>query len=154
MELKNFFAQDDAGNILSAATCYLYERGTENLVEVLQGANGLALTNPFVSDQQGLVQFAAPNGLYDLRVVKGNRDHRLRMQCNDVTETTAAAENAARALEDKLKDPTDPSKGAGMLAYSRSDGVAQTFGILVKGTDPKIWEWERYVIKPTSDRTT
>lgn len=115
MELKNFFAQDDAGNILSAATCYLYVRGTENLVEVLQGANGLALSNPFVSDQQGLVQFAAPNGLYDLRVVKGPRDYRLRMQCNDVTETTAAAENAARALRQDIDDPTDPTKGAAIL---------------------------------------
>ncbi|MGP5566394.1 hypothetical protein ACTXN8_03240 [Pseudomonas helleri] len=115
MELKNFFVQDDAGNILSAATCYLYERGTESLVEVLQGANGLALANPFVSDQQGLVQFAAPNGLYDLRVVKGARDYRLRMQCNDVTETTEVAERAARALEEKLKD----RKSVGMLGWTR-----------------------------------
>ena len=117
MELKNFFVQDDAGNILSAATCYLYERGTESLVEVLQGANGLALSNPFVSDQQGLVQFAAPNGLYDLRVAKGSRDFRLRMQCNDVMETAAAAENAARALENKLKESAVPSEGAAMVGY-------------------------------------
>ena len=118
MELKNFFVQDDAGNILSAATCYLYVRGSESLVEVLQGANGLALPNPFLSDQQGLVQFAAPNGLYDLRVVKGSRDFRLRMQCNDVMETTAAAENAARLLEDRLKDPTDPDKSPVPLGYT------------------------------------
>lgn len=115
MELKNFFAQDDAGNILSSATCYLYERGTESLVEVLQGANGLPLSNPFVSDQKGLVQFAAPNGLYDLRVVKGNRDSRLRMQCNDVMETAAAAENAARVIQQKLLDTSSASSGAGMV---------------------------------------
>ena len=120
MELKNYFTQDEAGNILSGATCYLYVRGTESLIEELLDAKGLALDNPFVSDQQGLVQFAAPNGLYDLRVVKGSRDYRLQMQCNDVTETAAAAENAARALEDRLKEPTDPSKGSGMVAHKRT----------------------------------
>lgn len=117
LELKNFFVQDDKGNVLSAATCYLYERGTESLVKVLQGANGLALDNPFVSDQQGLVQFAAPNGLYDLRVVKGSRDYRLRMQCNDVMETADAAENAARVLRQELAVATDPSLGTGMLGH-------------------------------------
>lgn len=116
MELKNYFAQDDAGNILSGATCYLYVRGTESLVEGLLDASGLALDNPFVSDQQGLVQFAAPNGLYDLRVVKGSRDNRLRMQCNDVTD-----ESASRALEDRLANSTDPSNGPGMMGFSTPD---------------------------------
>ena len=46
MELKNFFAQDDAGNILSEATCYVYLRGTESLAGGLMQANGLAQTNP------------------------------------------------------------------------------------------------------------
>lgn len=100
MELKNYFAQDAEGNILGGATCYLYVRGTESFVEELQEANGLALGNPFFSDQQGLIQFAAPNGLYDLRVIKGSRDYRLRVQCNDVMETTAAAERAAYVLEE------------------------------------------------------
>lgn len=117
MELKNYFVQDDAGNILSGATCYLYVRGTESLVEELQEANGLALGNPFVSDSQGLVQFAAPNGLYDLRAVKGNRDYRLRLQFNDVTETSEAIQNAVGALEERLKNSTDPSKGVGILGY-------------------------------------
>ena len=125
LELKNFFAQDEAGNILSEATCYLYERGSESLVDALQAANGLALDNPFVSDQKGLVQFAAPNGLYDLRVVKDSRDFRIRVQMNDVTETEAAAENAARALEEKLRDRIDPNNGSGMLSWV--DPVAPAF---------------------------
>lgn len=112
MELKNFFAQDDAGNMLAGATCYLYERGTESLVEVLQGPNGLPLGNPFVTDRQGLGQLSAPNGLYDLRVVKDIRDYRIRLQFNDVTETAEIAENAARVLEGKLRDPTGPNNGA------------------------------------------
>lgn len=132
MELKNFFAQDDAGNILSAATCYLYVRGTESLVEGLQGANGVALNNPFMSDQQGLVQFAVPNGIYDLRVVKDSRDHRIQVQCNDVTETAALAENAARAVEEKLKDP---AQGPRMLGTSTPSGADSTVDAEIKAID-------------------
>lgn len=117
MELKNYFAQDEAGNILSLAECYLYERGTENLVPELLGVNGLPLSNPFFTDDQGLAQFAAPNGIYDLRVKKNARDFRVRVQCNDVSETMEVAEGAARALEYRLKDPSDPANGAAMLSW-------------------------------------
>lgn len=86
MELKNYFAQDDAGNTLPSAICYVYERGTENLVKTLKNANGTALVNPFTADDKGLVVFAAPNGLYDLRITKGARDSRIRIQCLDVTD--------------------------------------------------------------------
>ena len=99
MELKNFFAQDDAGNILSEATCYVYLRGTESLAGGLQKANGFGLVNPFTADQQGYAEFAAPNGLYDVRVVKGARDSRIRLQFNDVSETVHAAEAAAVRAE-------------------------------------------------------
>lgn len=99
MELKNFFAQDELGNILHDATCYLYERGTESLVPLLRAANGSALSNPFTTDSNGLVQFAAPNGYYDLRVVTGARDHRLVVQCNDVNDTLKSAESAAKRAE-------------------------------------------------------
>ena len=99
MELKNFFAQDDAGNILSEATCYVYLRGTESLAGGLMKANGLAQTNPLTTDQKGFAEFAAPNGLYDVRVVKGARDFRIRLQFNDVAETVEAAETAAVRAE-------------------------------------------------------
>ena len=99
MELKNFFAQDDQGNKLPGATCYLYQRGTESLVGRLLKANGEPLSNPFTAGQEGLIQFAAPNGLYDVRVVSNARDYRIRMQFNDVAETAAAAESAAARAE-------------------------------------------------------
>ena len=99
MELKNFFAQDDAGNILSEATCYVYQRGTETLAGGLKKANGMALANPFIADDKGFAEFSAPNGLYDVRVVKGARDNRIRLQFNDVAETVRAAEIAAIRAE-------------------------------------------------------
>lgn len=86
MELKNYFAQDDAGNILPNAICYLYDRGTEILVKNLKAADGTALVNPFTADDKGMVVFAAANGLYDLRITKGARDSRIRVQCLDVTD--------------------------------------------------------------------
>lgn len=99
MELKSFFAQDDAGNILSAATCYVYMRGTESLVTGLKKANGVELANPFKTDLRGLAEFVAPNGLYDVRVVKDARDFRIAMQFNDVAETVEAAKIAAVRAE-------------------------------------------------------
>ncbi|MHC8315689.1 glycerophosphodiester phosphodiesterase [Pseudomonas sp. LB3P31] len=99
MELKNFFALDDQGNALSAAKCSVYMRGTETLVSGLLAANGVPLTNPFVADQLGLIQFAAANGLYDVRVETDSRDYRIRAQFNDVSETVAVAEAAAERAE-------------------------------------------------------
>lgn len=122
MELKNFFAQDDQGNILGDATCYLYERGSETLVPMLQAANGALLTNPFTTDAKGLVQFAAPNGQYDLRVVAGARDHRLRVQCNDVTDTIKAVETAANRAE-VARDAAQLSSG---VFASVAGGLAAT----------------------------
>lgn len=99
MELKNFFAQDDQGNKLPGATCYLYQRGTESLIGALYKANGLPLSNPFITDNNGLAQLAAANGLYDVRIVRDGRDYRLTVQFNDVAETVEAAEFAASRAE-------------------------------------------------------
>lgn len=99
MELKNYFAQDQQGNVLPDATCYLYERGTETQVQGLKKANGLPLSNPFLTDSLGFVQFAAPNGLYDLLIDKDARNYRIRLQFNDVAETVQSALTAANRSE-------------------------------------------------------
>lgn len=99
MELKNFFAQDDDGNYLPGATCYLYQRGTENLVSGLLQANGVALENPFLAANDGLIQLAAPNGLYDLRVSTGTRDRRILLQFRDLNEDVVNAREAATRAE-------------------------------------------------------
>ena len=122
MELKNFFAQDEAGNILSGATCYVYLRGTESVVGGLKKANGTALANPFTTDQYGSAEFVAPNGLYDVRVIKGSRDFRVRMQFNDVTETVQAA-NAAAERSEVARDAALLAKG---LATDIADGLKKT----------------------------
>lgn len=96
MELKNYFAQW-GGEPLPGATCYLYQPGTETLATGMQDADGQELVNPFSAAADGLIQFAAPNGQYDLRVMSGGRDYRVRVQCLDVAEQVAATESARDA---------------------------------------------------------
>ncbi|KEX91599.1 hypothetical protein HA62_23370 [Pseudomonas putida] len=122
MELKNYFAQDQLGNALPGATCYLYDRGTENLVSPLIKANGERLTNPFTTSPSGMAQFAAANGIYDLRIVQGPRDYRVNIQCNDVTEDVAAA-TAAAARAEVARDAAQLSSG---VFQSVASGLAAT----------------------------
>lgn len=83
MELKHFFAQDTEGNVIPNATVYVYEVGTTTIATGLQDKDGNALPIPFYANEDGLIQFAAPNGHYDLRVVSGLREYRLRVQAFD-----------------------------------------------------------------------
>ncbi|MCK1794295.1 hypothetical protein [Pseudomonas violetae] len=110
MELKNFFAQDAQGNKLPGAICYLYHRGAESLATGLQKANGVALLNPFTADNDGLVQLAAPNGLYDLRVISDQRDYRLPVQYIDVAEHVGLAQ-AASTMAVTARDAALQAKG-------------------------------------------
>lgn len=125
MELKNFFAQDDQGNKLAGATCYLYQRGTENLIGTLFKSNGMPQSNPFTTDANGLAQFAAANGLYDVRVVSGGRDYRLSMQFNDVSETVAAASTAA--------DRAEAARDATAILGNVKDDIEQGLRTTVNG---------------------
>lgn len=149
MELKNYFAQDDQGNALPGASCYVYLRGTESLVQGLYKANGVSQSNPFKADDAGKIQFAAPNGLYDLRVVQGVRDYRIQVQLNDLDEGVAAVKqaadraeaardialqeaNAADSVEEGLLNTSNgetfqvlsPVDGAYLITYQNQAGVA------------------------------
>lgn len=121
MELKTYFAQDEFGNSLPDATCYLYMRGTESLISGLQRANGVQLANPFAAESDGRIMFAAPNGTYDLRVSKANRDYRFSVQCNDVSEDVASAKSSAERAEvardaAQLSAGVYPTVAAGLAA--------------------------------------
>jgi len=136
MELKNFFAQDDQGNITPGATCYLYEVGTENLVQQMYRANGTALTNPFKAANDGLVQLAAANGRYDLRVDTGARSYRIHLQFNDVSEDLAAAKSSADRAE-LARDAAQLSAG---LKSTVEKGLSETDSgeyFSVPGSDSK-----------------
>lgn len=99
MELKNYFAQDAEGNAQPNATCYLYNADTTNLANGLVDADNQPLTNPFISNDYGLIQFKAPNGLYDLRVISGVRDYKIRVQAADASELIGGIADAVAAAE-------------------------------------------------------
>ena len=82
MEVKNYFAQDDKGNILPNASVYLYKKGTNELVSVFD-KNGSQKTNPFTAESNGLVQFSAADGEYDLRISSGGRDYKISISLLD-----------------------------------------------------------------------
>lgn len=93
MELKSFFAQDPQGNMYPAATCELLLAGTANRASNLVDGAGKPMANPFTSHSSGLIQFAAPNGLYDLKVTAGAMSYTLRVQCYDAKDDTGALTN-------------------------------------------------------------
>jgi len=143
MELKNYFAQDDAGNVLPGAECSVFFPDTTERVTTLENANGGPRSNPFFADSRGLIQFAAPNGRYDLQVKSGALSYTIRVQCADLDEAAAAAEasadaaaasaaEAASAVSDfaaDLANTTDPAKGAAIVGYFGSDLASAIGGL-------------------------
>lgn len=125
MELKNFFVQDDQGNKLPGAQCYLYQRGTESPATGAVKANGGPLGFPFMADNDGLVQLAAPNGLYDLRVTSSGRDYRIRLQFNDVSDSLESAQAAVQQAE--------VARDAAQLSAGVKDDIAQGLATTVSG---------------------
>lgn len=112
MELKNYFAQDSQGNIIPGATCYLYQPNTSTLVTGLKDAAGNPMPNPFTGAANGLIQFAAPGGLYDLRVSSGMRQFSLRVQFSDLD-----------GFKNKLVESTDPLVNTKAIRHTRADGA-------------------------------
>lgn len=106
MELKNLFAQNQKGDILPGAACDVLFPNTTTRVTTLQNAAGLPLANPFYATTRGLIQFAAPNGLYDLKVSAGGISYTIRIQCADLTDFVDDAQQAAVSAEDSATTAT------------------------------------------------
>lgn len=146
MEVKNYFAQDDKGNILPNASVYLYKKGTNELVSVFD-KNGSQKTNPFTAEINGLVQFSAADGDYDLRISSGGRDYKISISLLDTLRLhfEAVARNIGCTLATGSFDDgaviTDPNqlvldKGKQKIyQYTRTilDGIA-----VMAGTDPVV----------------
>lgn len=99
MELKTYFAQDAAGNIIPSAIVKVFLQGTTTLATGLTRADGTPLENPFAADGAGRIQFRAPDGYYDVQVSAGpGIIQTLTIQCVDYSEAKGAAEQAQNAL--------------------------------------------------------
>lgn len=100
MELKTYFAQDAAGNIISSAIVNVFLQGTTTLATGLTRADGTPLENPFAADGAGRIQFRAPDGYYDVQVSAGHGIiQTLTIQCVDYSGAKAAADRAEAAAD-------------------------------------------------------
>lgn len=100
MELKTYFAQDAAGNIISSAIVHVFLQGTTTLATGLTRADGTHLENPFAADGAGRIQFRAPDGYYDVQVSAGpGIIQTLTIQCVDYSGAKADAYRAEAAAD-------------------------------------------------------
>ena len=100
MELKTYFAQDAAGNIISSAIVNVFLQGTTTLATGLTRADGTPLENPFAADGAGRIQFRAPDGYYDVQVSAGpGIIQTLTIQCVDYAGAKADADRAETAAD-------------------------------------------------------
>lgn len=72
MELKNFWAQDSAGNSVASPTVTVYAAGTTTLATGLVNGSGAGISNPFTGTIAGQITFAAPDGDYDVSINGGS----------------------------------------------------------------------------------
>lgn len=112
MELKTYFAQDAAGNIISSAIVNVFLQGTTTLATGLTRADGTPLENPFAADGAGRIQFRAPDGYYDVQVSAGpGIIQTLTIQCVDYSEAKADADRA-EADADRAEADADRAEAA------------------------------------------
>ncbi|MDT0501906.1 MULTISPECIES: right-handed parallel beta-helix repeat-containing protein [unclassified Halomonas] len=145
MELKHFFAQDIEGNVIPNATVYVYEAGGTTIATGLEDKDGNPLPVPFYANEDGLIQFAAPDGVYDMRVVDGLRDYTLKVQAFDanlvrtinVDSMTKLDEMNSSALMDGQTVSIQGSIFTRSAGQWRLDSLltAGAFGILGNGED-------------------
>ena len=107
MELKTYFAQDAAGNIISSAIVNIFLQGSTTLATGLTRADGTPLENPFAADGAGRIQFRAPDGYYDIQVSSGSGIiQTLTIQCVDYSGAKADADRAESAA-DRAEDAAE-----------------------------------------------
>lgn len=147
MELKTFFAKSLKGPVIPNPAVYLYQVGTTTLVGGLQDANGAALTNPFTGGPTGQIQFAAPDGTYDMRVFGDGRDTTQRVRFIDIQDdevaqvvaasatavASAASATASQAITQIAKDAAEAAKSAAEAARDAAAVNASVYASTAAG---------------------
>lgn len=133
MELKTYFAQDRAGNIVPNATISIYLTGTNTLATGLLDVSGAALANPFTATADGKIQFKAADGIYDMQVSYGTQvGPRITIQCLDQAGQVAAAQQAAAdavATKGEIQQILDDAgEQSTLVVLAQPDGVSLVGG--------------------------
>lgn len=128
MELKTYFAQDRAGNLIPNATVTIYLTGTNTLATGLKTVSDAALSNPFTATADGKIQFKAADGIYDMQVSYGTQTGpRITIQCLDQAGQVAAAQQAANdaeATRDEIQQILDDAGEQSTLVFLAQPGGA------------------------------
>lgn len=143
MDVFSAYAQDAEGNVLPGAVATVYNRGTFILATDLTDIDGNPIPNPVTAGTDGLIQFSAPIGYYDVRVVAGNRSYTLPASIVDVQlQLTQAAGYASAAASSASSAAASASAAltAGKVFATTSAGIAGTvngqfFSIVSSATD-------------------
>lgn len=128
MELKTYFAQDRAGNLVPNATVTIYLTGTNTLATGLKTVNDAALSNPFTASADGKIQFKAADGIYDMQISYSTQiGPRITIQCLDQAGQVAAAQQAAsdaQAMRDQTQQIIDDAgEQSTLVALAQPDGT-------------------------------
>lgn len=127
MELKTYFAQDRAGNLIPNATVTIYLTGTNTLATGLKTVNDAALSNPFTASADGKIQFKAADGIYDMQISYSTQiGPRITIQCLDLTAQKNAAQQAAndaQAMRDQTQQIIDDAGEQSTLVVLASGNV-------------------------------
>ena len=138
MELKTYFAQDRAGNLIPNATVTIYLTGTNTLATGLLDVNGAALANPFTATADGKIQFKAADGIYDMQISYSTQTGpRITIQCLDQAGQVAAAQQAANdavATRDEIQQIIDDAGEQSTLVVLAQPTGAGKSGLLQGGT--------------------
>lgn len=128
MELKTYFAQDRAGNLIPNATVTIYLTGTNTLATGLKTVTDAALSNPFTASADGKIQFKAADGIYDIQISYSTQvGPRITIQCLDLTAQKNAAQQAANDAQ-AMRDQTqqiinDAGDQSTLVALAQPDGL-------------------------------
>lgn len=138
MELKTYFAQDAAGNLVPGATVNVFLQGTTTPATGLTKADGTALSNPFTADTAGRIQFRAPDGYYDMRVNVGSGGSQtVTIQCVDYS---GAKDAAARAEDAADRADVSAEQVADALALRSDLAEPGGSGLISELLKPITWD--------------
>lgn len=134
MEIKSFVSMNKQGQVVPSAKVFVYDQGTSNVSSIFN-RSGAALSNPFTSDSQGLFEFGAANGAYDIQfeLTDGSKGVKFGITFSDTTSIAAdvvTLKSDVSNLKEKVNLQTADISEASTKADTASAAVTSLQGSL------------------------